>query len=174
MPISLFCPLSYKAEQVSSTLQTVRFLVTSSLAQSPPEVYPITIPSYLNQDSGGLINMQLIPLYLCSSPWQGLLAGSLLSMVHSGLWDFLNGICMQLVSLSFTMQQQALHHKIFTAPTCQMLRFRCPPKQRKILRVSLGIPHEQERSLCHSSLRHGVALFIFLSTGLTQILPRVS
>lgn len=59
--------------------------------------------------------MQCAPPGLRSSPRWGVLAGSLLSVAHPGLWEFVSGICMQRASLSSTTLRLALYNKMPTA-----------------------------------------------------------
>lgn len=66
-----------------------------------------------------------------------------------GLWDFLSDICMQIVSLSSTMLHLALHNKISAAPSYQLLKLCCLPKQWKLPRVLFPwILSEKERTVC--------------------------
>ena len=114
-----------------------------------------------------IFNMQLTSLDLCSSPQHGFLAGSLPSMEHSGLQESLNCICMQIASLSSTTLCPALHDKMSTAPSCQVLKWCCLSKHRKLLRVVLK---RKEQSLVSHILRLGAVPLVLLVSGQTLLL----
>lgn len=82
--------------------------------------------------------------------------------VHGSPRDFLNSICMQIVSLSSTRPHLALHNKMATAPWHQVLKLCRLPKQGKWRRWSLfgfflkrsllsRIPSDRERCRLPSS-----------------------